>query len=254
LKIFKARKKQAKSHLGRMLCLAVTTLVTSACAELQTPPAIPPAVLSDDCLEFARAQEALAELALQAMQNYGRIDPGLYARDEKGGFVVIGEGAVKDATLRQKFDATLARVNATGPFLAAFSRGYAAAQEECSKEACPAVGYTFDVQRIPTERKKDQLYHWTVKGAPPPAAAWRGFARLYEARPELCPVPSSLVIESRVSGIAQTSGLFDHLPGDAALGDPCSCYYAGSKNLPTSPCSSCPYRYGHSGSHCAPVR
>jgi hypothetical protein len=251
-------------YFERSRWTALLAFVTLGCVTAHPDPKPPlpdirPPTLSQDCLDWAHAQELLADLALKTMQTYGRIDPGFYRRNADGAFGKDAEAPAVPSVAPEPFDAALALVNGLGPARDGLARGLTAAESVCGETACPATAYSITVEPVDTHIPGDFLFSWEVNGKAPEAVQWRAFLLTYASAPPLCPVPESIAVRSRLSGLAQTSGLFNH-PAAAPEGHAkrsakleaghdeeasfgCYCPILGTFQKNGSPCGRCPGYY-----------
>jgi hypothetical protein len=220
----------------------------------QPSPGIRSPVLTQDCLDWAHAQEPLADLALKTMQTFGRIDPGFYRRSPEGMIGRDAEARPLPSVSPEPFDAALARVNEIPAARDGLTHGLAAAESLCRESACPAVVYPIIVASVETHIPDDHLFTWELSGqVVPEAVQWRAFLLTHASGPAFCPVPGSITVRSRLSGLAQTSGLFNHASGETAEASArsghghddnasfgCFCPYMGSNQRSGRPCTSCP--------------
>ena len=227
--------------------VALLALTGVACVTTPAPaphPNIAPATLSKDCLEWAEAQEALADLAVKTLQTYGRIDPAFYRRNEDGSLSRDPEARALATAAPEGFDVALRAINEKAPMRDALARGVAAAQAVCANDGCPVTAYGTTVTPIDTGTPELRWFTWNItSGDAPTVVQWRAFKLTYASAPPLCPVPPALTVRSRLSGMAFTSGLFNQGEPDAVRsGNPCGCRYPAGQ-LKTSPCQTCPYGF-----------
>ncbi len=243
---------RAALRISLLMACAVFAATELGCVPTQQhlAVAVPPEVLAPDCEQWTHVQETLADVALNAMQTLGRIDPWIYRRDDQGAFLLDATATPMPGQSPDAFQAALTRVNSEPAARDALARGLTAATNACANEACPPKVYSITVSRIETPFENDRLFNWAVAGEDVPTPAqWRGFLALYVPRPELCPFPDSLSVGSRASGLGQTSGLFNHLldeEGEDALGNSCKCPYMGGMFKTTS----CQYGRGYLSAQC----
>jgi hypothetical protein len=145
-------------------------------------PAVFPDGVPPICWEQQRARLALGELAVRAMEAYGRIDPGIYQRAAEGGEVLERQGLVPQRPEQvAAFRQALQTVNASEPARLALAIGLAATAVACDERECPPNTYAIQVTAEQLEDDDGTIYRWRVTDAAPPTIKqWRdGFMRLY---------------------------------------------------------------------------
>jgi hypothetical protein len=242
--------KNQASPRSRPRALGIAALALSAVGisfqACKTQPAVEPTQPSAlsaplSCDDWLAAQEPLANLGLQALQAYGRIDPGLFVQDPATGALSVNP-AVSATGDTAAFQQALDTVQ--GQHGAALSRGHGAAVAACSA-GCTTEAFTFQVaprQTVQSQRggqvavpAEVKAFEWRVTSATAPSAEdWqRGFEPLYASPPAECQTLPSVAIETPQLGFILTEGLSTQRGGGQRFFG-CDCWYGRDGNYDSS--------------------
>jgi hypothetical protein len=178
--------------LGRWFALGVAAAALAgglaACRE--TPqPISPRRVPHVDCREQQLIQLKLEELAMSAMETFGRIDPYLFEGSLESGKLSVNGEPQERRGFRPQLERALKTVESDGQALRTFLAGQAAARVTCGKD-CPPTVYEFDVRREQLPEGDGFTDHFEVRSSEGPSdIEWKeGFLRQYTyAQPECFP-------------------------------------------------------------------
>jgi hypothetical protein len=163
-------------------------------------PAPPPPLrpLTSVCAKWGVAQGPLANLALQTLENVGRLDAAIYVQDANHAFQLAEGVEPEPGKSVDPVRRALAEINHNRVALDAFSAAVAAARP------VPGTPHRYLVDVV---RGESDSFSWKLSALnqeTPTPEEWAGFHSLYDPTPEGCPVFEALVLEKNGEGQMQS--------------------------------------------------
>lgn len=186
------RSRRAKTRRGSrwlVLCAAAAALAGTfaGCQATVTsqPPVTAEQEMSPDppaeCAAQQLYQRRLEQLAMGAMETFGRIDPFLFERSDSGELLAPKDTSEPRRQFRENFEGMLKRIQAEDPeFAGRFLEGQAAARKVCGEIGCPRNEYTIHIERRQLANDDGSIDYFEVEGENRPSdSEWQSFLRQY---------------------------------------------------------------------------
>jgi hypothetical protein len=205
----------------RSISFALGALVAISCGGHGVCPAAPD--LPPECWEEQRAQLLFSELALRALEVYGRFDPLLYETNTEGSELRVRENLpIRNRARFPEFEAARRRLNADVAARSLFAVARAKALAACGEGGCPPTAYSIKITPVPSsEETVLSSYRWDVidGAAPELGHVTKGFLVQYSVPDAKCAKSiAAPQVTSASSGVLMVSG---PCPGGTTDGDCC---------------------------------
>jgi hypothetical protein len=184
-----SRKKRTRNILVALGAIAAVLVAVLLVLGRPHPGPIEDPPISDACWDQLGVQQRLAELAIRAMETYGRIDPALYDVASDNDRIRVDPSAQpleprEDAEPLRRFQAALQTINDNERLRRALRAGHSDALKACAGY-CPPNVYPVDLTLVSVPKNPEAgLYKWKEKKDVPTDPEWTlGFLNLYGGAP-----------------------------------------------------------------------